>query len=621
MHALEAGAAFGPYTLIRRLAMGGMGEIWLAEQRGISGFRKRVVIKTILECFSDDPSLVEMFLSEGKIAAGFTHPNIAQTYDLGCLDGTYYIAMEYVNGRDLRELLLANIDRKRFIPLNLVLRIVAECCQGLHYAHTWKNPDGQAAGIVHRDISPQNILVTFEGAVKIVDFGIAKATHMASKTRSGVLKGKYAYMAPEQVRGRDIDGRVDIFSLGVVMYEMVTARRLFKRNSEMATLDAVLQCEVPPPRRLDEKIPREVEGLVLRAVAREPEQRFATALDMQLAVEQTMLECGLPASLAHLAAYMREMFEEGDGERRPGTGNTERRMSQLPGVREPSQALERTAAYAPGLELPPADRGGGDTRNLLISRSQPRADATPATGSRSVPTPSHTGRKRRAWIFLGAAFVLMAAGAFVLVSHLMPAREANGAPDAGGAIALVADEPSGVATTPDAGLATASEEPIALAPDGGSLAFSADAGKPPVVPPEPRSGYLTLTSSPAAEIYLGKRLLGTGSVQKLPLPAGRHQLRIVARPGTSRTLALNLSPGQHLVRQVAFEEGKLRVVVEPWAEVHVDGKYVDKTPMRAISLLEGVHQVRLVNGPLGKDMTETVNIPPGQTVTISKDWR
>ncbi|NMB75847.1 MAG: protein kinase [Myxococcales bacterium] len=624
MHSLEAGAEFGPYTLIRRLATGGMGEIWLAEQRGISGFRKRVVIKTILECFSDDAALVDMFLGEGKIAAGFTHPNIAQTYDLGCIEGTYYIAMEFVNGRDLRELLLANIDRRRFIPLNLVLRIVAECCQGLQYAHTWKTPDGQPAGIVHRDISPQNILVTFEGAVKIVDFGIAKATHMASKTRSGVLKGKYAYMAPEQVRGREIDGRVDIFSLGVVMYEMVTARRLFKRNSEMATLDAVLQCEVPPPRRLDEKIPREVEGLVMRAVAREPEQRFQTALEMQLAVEQVMLECALPASLAHVAAYMGEMFGGAESERRTGAGGTERRMSQLPGVREPSVALERTAAYAPGLDLPSPDRGGGDTRNLLVSRSRPapvEKTTTPVTGSRSVPPPPRTSRRRRALVLSTVALLVVAASGFLAVSYLL--EPGRGDLDAGPSVAPPAQEPgTSMVNPPDAGSPEPGAEPgVPATPDGGSVALRADTERPMPPPPETRLAYLSLTTSPPSEIHLGKRLLGTGSVQRVPLPAGRQQLKVVARPGTSRTLSLNLAPGQHLVKQVAFEEGKLRVVVEPWAEVHVDGKFVDKTPMRAIPLLEGFHQVRLVNGPLGKDVTETVNIPPGQTITISKDWR
>jgi len=161
---------FGPYTLMNRLAVGGMSEIWLAEQRGISGFSKTVVIKTILDYLSDDPELVEMFLDEGRIAARLSHPSIAQIYDLGKIDDTYYLVMEYIPGRDLRYLMAANVAEPKQVPLSIILRVAAEVCAGLHHAHTWKTPEGEPAKIVHRDISPDNVICTFEGAVKIVDF-------------------------------------------------------------------------------------------------------------------------------------------------------------------------------------------------------------------------------------------------------------------------------------------------------------------------------------------------------------------------------------------------------------------------------------------------------------------
>ncbi|RME20121.1 MAG: serine/threonine protein kinase, partial [Deltaproteobacteria bacterium] len=324
------GARFGEYVLKRRLARGGMGEIWLAERRGISGFSKQVVIKTILEAFSEDEHLVEMFLREGRIAAELSHPNIAQTFDLGCVDGVYYMAMELVDGRDLREILIHNVEHHTRLPLELVMRIMAEVCQGLYYAHTRTTPDGRPAGIIHRDISPQNIIVTFDGGVKIIDFGVAKAEHMASLTRSGVLKGKYAYMSPEQIRGEELDGRSDVFSAGVVMYELITCRRLFKRNSEMATLEAVMRDPIPFPAYLGLSIPGPVEAILERALERDREQRFQDARQMQTALEQAMLRCNLVCSSTHLSEYMKRLFPEG---RRLAYGrDISRRMDRIPSV-------------------------------------------------------------------------------------------------------------------------------------------------------------------------------------------------------------------------------------------------------------------------------------------------
>jgi len=586
----------GDYTLLRRLAAGGMGQIWLAERKGISGVSRRVVIKTILECFVDEPSLVDMFLDEGRIAAGLTHSNIAQTYDLGQVGRTYYIAMEYIKGRDLRNLLLSNVDRGHLLPLNLVLRIILETCEGLFYAHSWKTPDGRNAGIIHRDISPQNILVTFDGKVKIIDFGIAKAAQRASQTQSGVLKGKDAYMSPEQVRGREIDHRSDLFSLGVVMYELLTARRLFKRESELSTLDAVLQAEVPPLTRLDGSVPREGEAVLQKAVAREPERRFEDARKMQLAIEEVMLTTRMPASSAHLAAYMDELFEEDLQQEREqeqeSLSRLGRKMEKLPGVDDRAPLLERTRPYTPGLNLDRSteSRKRELTRNLLADQPQkfrPRAWA---------------GWK---WALLAVLALSVAVGSWFLVGTMVDQVSHTDRPDK-------PDKPDKpdqfekIETGDAFGLDLTDPSPG----DGG----------PKTVPPAAR-GRLSVVTEPPADIFLGRRKLGRGRVKSVRVKAGRHLLRVVAGPGSSKTVKVQVPAGKSITKRVVFGTGKLRVVIMPWADVTVDGKPAGQTPMAPIELLEGTHQVRLANPSLGKETTRTVKIRPDQETLLRLDWR
>ena len=601
----EPGAQVKDYTLLRRLAAGGMGEIWLAERKGIEGFSRRVVIKTILECFAEEPSLVDMFLDEGRIAAGLTHPNVAQTYDLGQIGRTYYIAMEYISGRDLRNLLLMNVERGQLLPLNLVLRVIAESCEGLYYAHKWKTPGGQHAGIIHRDISPQNILVTFDGKVKIIDFGIAKAAQSASKTRSGVLKGKYAYMSPEQVRGKKVDHRSDLFSLGVVMYELVTARRLFKRESELSTLDAVLQTEIPSPTRLDGSVPKEVEAVILRALARDPDRRFQDARQMQLAIEEVMLAIKMPASSAHLAAYMEELFEDHlQQEREVEQESLSRRMEDLPGVGERAPKLERTMPFAPGLNLNSSTDSHRRelTRNLLPSES-----ILPAQGQ------SHSWK----WALVGVLALLVALGSWFLVSNIMGApldavdAGLSPAEDGGLAVAIKPKLDAGAETTDSnesqAGLGLdLSEDP------------PGDVDKP-VATLAP--GRLSVVTEPAADIFLGKKKLGNGSVKNSRLRAGRYTLKVVASTGAVKTIPIRIFPGKNVSKRVVFGRGKLRIVVMPWANVTVNSRKVGQTPIPPLDLLEGTHRVVLENPQLGKKNTERVNIQPGKETTLRMDWR
>ncbi|MBW2702910.1 MAG: serine/threonine protein kinase [Deltaproteobacteria bacterium] len=600
---------FGDYKLIRRLAVGGMGEIWLAERKGISGFSKRVVIKSILECFVDDPELVEMFLDEGRIAADLNHPNIAQTFDLGRVGSTYYIAMEYIEGRDLRQLLLTNVRRKQFIPLNLILRVIAEGCEGMHYAHTVKTPRGHHAGIIHRDISPQNILVTFDGTVKIVDFGIAKATQRASKTRSGVLKGKYAYMSPEQVRGMELDPRSDQFSLGVVMYELVTARRLFKRDSELGTLDAVLEAVVPSPSRLDGSVPEEVEGILMRALAQDREQRFPDMRSMQMAIEEVMLSINLPASSAHVAAYMDEMFLDRDEPSLAGNAKINRAMQDLPGVKEKGQDLERTGAYTPGLDLAQVSRHTRNpTRNLVMTgqlQAQPQS-------------PRSSGLL---WAIVGLLAVFIGLGGWFVISSLLSDKVQGGNNGLG-----LSNKPFVIdgGASLDAGQAKAPVDGggAELNKDGGVQRPSADKGKgKPVVRVVKRKGSLNIETVPASKIFLGKIPIGVGSVRGYRLKAGVYTVKAVARPGSAKTLRVRVRSGRTTSKRITFGKGKLRVVAMPWANLWVDGKKKGQTPIPAIDLLEGAHKVRLHNPQLGQEKFEVVKIKAGKETLVRVDWR
>lgn len=301
---------FGKYTLLKRIATGGMAEIFLARQEGMSGFEKDVVVKRLLPTHAQNQELVSMFLDEARIAAHLTHPNIAQIFDLGRIDDDYFIAMEYVDGVDLRRLCQQGIAESDYLPLQHAVRIIAEVCDALAYAHTRTDKDGKPLSIVHRDVSPTNILVTFEGAVKLVDFGIAKAANKATVTRAGQIKGKFGYMAPEQCRGDALDARTDIFAAGINLYEITLGRRLFRGETELETLEAIEACRVPPPRSAEARYPEALERVVMKALAREPGERYATARDMQMALEDFLAEAGLRSTAGMLAEYMKRLFRE-----------------------------------------------------------------------------------------------------------------------------------------------------------------------------------------------------------------------------------------------------------------------------------------------------------------------
>ena len=298
---------FGNYRLIRKIATGGMAEVWLAEQQGIEGFSRKVVVKRILPAFAKDPSFVSMFLNEARVASQLSHPNIVQIHDLGERDGEYFLAMEYIHGRDLGRVMHRSLELGRWVSPAVALRIVAYACAGLHYAHTREDAEGRPLGLVHRDISAQNILVSFDGAVKLVDFGIAKAAKQSTGTQAGMVKGKFAYMSPEQATGQPLDARSDIFSLGLVLYELLTAVRPLKKESDMATWHAAAQGEIAKPSEVTDVSPH-LDTLVMHALAKKAKDRYPDASAFQMAIEEYLVGNGLLATSLQIADLLMELF-------------------------------------------------------------------------------------------------------------------------------------------------------------------------------------------------------------------------------------------------------------------------------------------------------------------------
>lgn len=299
---------FGEYILHDRIGAGGMAEIFLATARGIAGFEKRLVIKRILPTFSGDDQFVRMFIEEAKLCVSLRHPNIVQVYDLGEIDSQYFIAMEYVDGRDLLKTLAACGKKRIGFPTDIALYIVMEVLKGLDYAHGSRRPDGTPLGIIHRDVSPSNVLLSFEGEVKIADFGIAKAS-TREKTETGILKGKFGYMAPEQVTGAPIDHRADIFAMGIVLYELLTGHRLFAGKNDLAVLERVRDAQIePPPRYYRPDLATELEEIVLRALSRDPRNRFQVAADLHDAIYDYTYRARATISPQHLGRFMQDLF-------------------------------------------------------------------------------------------------------------------------------------------------------------------------------------------------------------------------------------------------------------------------------------------------------------------------
>lgn len=369
-------ARFGKYRLIERIAVGGMAEIFLAHQMHEDGHESPVVIKRIRPHLSKHAAFVKMFLNEARLAAQLNHPNVVQIHDLGKIAESYFIAMEYVAGRDMRRVVPKAEALGIPFPLVYAVKIASQVCAGLHHAHTKVDLYGNPLNIVHRDVSPENVVVAFDGSVKILDFGIAKAANQVEQTRTGEIKGKLSYMSPEQCLGKPLDCRSDIFSLGVVLYEWLTGFKLFTGESEVAVMRSITEGKIYAPSYFREDLPERLEVILMKALERDRDKRYQTAAQMQKDLDAFLDAYEFTPTPLHLSNFLKQLFEEElqDEQRRMQV-----RAAQAPTSEEALELAEVVAALdtvkgAPAPEPVPPEGAGED-------HTEPRMVAVPLSPS------------------------------------------------------------------------------------------------------------------------------------------------------------------------------------------------------------------------------------------------
>ncbi|MDH3255207.1 MAG: serine/threonine protein kinase, partial [Acidobacteriota bacterium] len=407
----DSASEFGQYHLEERIAVGGMAEVWRASMVGMEGFQKTVAIKKILPHLAENKEFVTMFVDEAKLAAQLNHENLVDIYDLGKIGSDFFIAMEYVDGKDLRSILNRLRRRQEQFPLGLAVFIAARTAAALEYAHTRRDADERPLGLVHRDVSPRNILISHNGNIRLCDFGVAKAVSSVTQTEIGALKGKIQYMSPEQAAGARVDARSDLYSLGNVLFEMVTGRALFVQDTEISLLDAVRGGEVDEPREIRADLPDEVNAILLRALQKDPSDRYASAGEMQRELEEALFHLDPKPTHGALAEWLQMLFES----------------APQPSARvvvDEEVSSSGTQPTAASIEAPPAGEipreGGSEVTAPAVSTEVTLADRFRAL----MPRP--TGRAR---FWLGVACGLLLALLAALAVNAWLNRGAVGAED------------------------------------------------------------------------------------------------------------------------------------------------------------------------------------------------
>jgi len=436
---------FGKYVLLRKIAMGGMAEIFKAKTAGAEGFEKEIVIKRILPHFTEDESFVKMFIDEATITSKLQHSNIVQIFDFDVSEGSYYIAMEYIEGVDLKKAIDDGVKAGRPLSVAQCVYILMELSKGLHYAHT-KEHKGKPLNIVHRDISPHNAMVSFNGEVKLMDFGIAKAAQRSTKTMAGTVKGKVAYMSPEQARGKPLDGRSDLFALGIMLWEMLTHRRLFLGDSDFETLTAVLKKEPPPPSSINPDVTKELDLIILKALEKDRDLRYPNVEAFNRELTRWYYSNVMDLDKEALKPWMQDMFAE-DIERLRQFAAEERGGAAAAGGRAPArmpepepEENERTLAlpahYDPQQAATLLDDGSinqQQIRDAIAQQRQAQAGAPPPVDTGAEVRQSGTGtysnmipeRSGKGWL-IAALVILLLGGAGAAAFVLMNKSESPG---------------------------------------------------------------------------------------------------------------------------------------------------------------------------------------------------
>ncbi|MBN2496678.1 MAG: serine/threonine protein kinase [Deltaproteobacteria bacterium] len=549
---------FGKYRLIARLATGGMAEIYLASQTSLAGFEKLIVIKRILPNLAREERFVRMFLDEARIAAMLNHPNVVQIFDLGRIGGQLFIAMEYLSGESLAMIIRACRGRNMRVPPHLVAGIMLQAAEGLHHAHSALGPDGQPLQIIHRDISPQNVFALYDGGVKVVDFGIAKATLRSTKTRTGMLKGKYAYMSPEQILAvKDLDARSDVFALGVVMWELLCCRKLYSMESDLKLLKAITEHDAPSPASFDPELPEYLCTIVRQALARDRDERYASAADMRADLADFLKQCPESGDTIAIKAFMQDLFAK--------RIQTKRRL--IEGAQAGSQDLD--------------DCLFADISQYLSDTEHSVPHTTPPPVGRTLISPA---RSRGLWLWLLGIPVL---GLGVLGGLLWGWSSPEPAPMVDAGIASVDGARQAAAGpvangAPDAG-AAASDAGLAAAPADPAPARVASLGDPAAV------------RTPPGKFKRRRRLRRRRKIDAPDKPVAPDPIKPEPKADGP--------------------PGKLRLMTSPWTEIFYQGRKLGQTPLIDVELPPGKIQLRAVNKEAGIDRVLTVTIKPGERIT------
>ena len=628
---------FGRYVLVDKIAVGGMAEVFKAKSFSEGGFEKLLVIKRILGHLSENDEFVEMFIDEAKITVELQHPNVVQIFDFGKTGDNWYIAMELVEGKDAKGLLRQLARRRKLMPAEFAVFIAHEVCKGLDYAHKKTDLRGTPLHIVHRDISPSNIIVGYRGDVKVADFGIAKAEKSTYSTKDGVLKGKFEYMSPEQARGGDITPQSDVFACGIILHEMLTGRRLFKTDAEVKTLEKIKAGNYPRPSSLNPSVPASLDAVVMRALAVSPNDRFEDARAMQSALLEELYPHTPYVVQERLKRFMEELFAE-------------------------DIAAERARLEA------------GSVRAEELRKETSEPDSTwvaPATSATAIqPTP----QSRLPLLLAGAAVVLLGTVVLFLAmrgpeTRIVEVQAASPAatsgilqllvqPESAAAQVFIDDKQVGeghrltiddLPSDTDLALRISAEgytdhtDTIRAQPGERVRLKVSLLEAPPVVkeaPPTPRTvpdaappeptpaptesaieAAIAFSSSPSgAEVTVDGRSIGrTPTTWKGAQPGMSYKVSYRLKGYKSSSARVTVSqdggtvPASASLKAERVNPGEVFVNVKGgWGEVWIDGSRIDTTPLKH-QLPPGTYKVRVVNQDAGLNETRSVTIVPGKT--------
>ncbi len=596
---------FGDYYLFERVAVGGMAEVFKGVSYGVEGFERLFAVKRVLPNISEDAEFIEMFIDEAKIAVQLTHANIGQIFELGNAEGAYFIAMEFVQGKDLRAIFDRARQTGQRLDVAMCCHVVKEVCEALEYAHAKRNERQEPLGLIHRDVSPQNILVSYDGEVKLIDFGIAKAAGKASKTQAGILKGKFGYMSPEQVRGKVIDKRSDLFSLAVVLFELLTLERCFQGESDFSTLEKVRNVDIRRPSALNRDIPPELERIVLKGLARNPDERYQTAAELQDALQKFLYQSGAFYARKDLAGYMRRSFDR-------ALRDEADRLSAFRSYAHANIPAARRASSAPNvLDEPETDPGDFKADLPALSWEEEEIatsvwdrapdEAFPETSEMESPATiddppafanAQRGGARPGPADLGAASGVAPVQPSPALARPMPARldvgPAGGGPNSTH-LMLPAEQ---MRAREVGGRVTTLLVILLLAVIGATAAVV-------LLKPRNETSTLTLRTQPTdVDVWIdGTRVYSGATPHDITgLEPGRHQVKVSAAGYQALESALDLGK-KPVVASLELQPLARRTVLEletrpGGATLFVDNQRVDQTPL-STHLAAGEHSLRV----------------------------